>query len=325
MTITMSGMMTNNTITAIDGIRVGHVTDLEGGTGCTVILCPEKTVGGVDQRGGAPGTRETDLLRPMHIVQHLNAIVLAGGSAFGLAAADGVMQYLSEQKIGFSTGSGIAVPIIPTAILYDLEVGSNTVYPDAKMGYMAAKAATSNRVKSGTIGVGTGCRVGALAGNARATKGGLGSSSIVLSNNLIVSALFAVNAVGDVYNDDGTILGGLRDAETGRFVGTLNAMMAMSTMDRSSNTVIGAVVTNAKLNKDETNKIAQMAHDGLARAIRPAHTMYDGDTIFSLATGEIDADVNLVGALAAEVTARSIRDAVMSAMSLHGVISVRDM
>lgn len=312
-------MKMNETISAIKGIRVGHHTDLGAATGCTVILCPTDTVGGVDQRGGAPGTRETDLLRPMHMVNHVNALVLSGGSAFGLATADGVVRYLHEQKIGFQTGSGIAVPIVPAAILYDLELGDSGKFPTANDGYQAALNATDAPVESGNIGVGTGCRIGGLAGNALATKGGLGSSAVQFLNGVIVAALFAVNALGDVLGDDEIIIGGLRDANTGKFASTLNAMRSMTAQPPTSNTVIGVVVTNAKLNKEQVNKVAQMAHDGLARAVRPAHTMYDGDTIFALATGEVEADVNLIGAFAAEVTASAIRDGVLSATLLAGV------
>lgn len=312
---------TNNTLTAIDGLHVGHHTDLQHGTGCTVILCPPQTVGGVDQRGGAPGTRETDLLRPLHQVTHVNALVLSGGSAFGLGAADGVMRYLYLRGEGFMTGSGVAVPIVPAAILYDLEL-LGFHFPTPTDAYRAARSASAAPVPEGTVGAGTGCRVGALAGNAQASKGGLGSASRTLPNGLKVAALMVVNAVGDVIDADGRILAGLRDPHSGEFIGTLNALIALAQAPPpSSNTVIGGVATNAQLTKEGANKVAQMAQDGLARAISPAHTMYDGDTIFSLATGKIPADVSIVGALAAELTAEAIRRAVRTATRLGDVVA----
>lgn len=297
----------NDTLTAVEGIRVGHATHTTAQTGCTVVLCPERTIGGVDQRGGAPGTRETDLLRPMHLVEHVHAIVLSGGSAFGLATADGVMRYLREQDIGYPTGSGVHIPIVPAAILYDLETG-DAVWPDADMGYAAAAGASDAPVETGRVGSGAGCRVGKVGGPDRATNTGLGSASVTLENGLVVAALVAVNALGDVVDESGNVLAGLRTEMGDNFAGTLNALREMSTAFTSNNTVIGVVATNAQLTKEMTNRVATMAHDGLARAVRPAHTLYDGDTIFSLATGQVKADVNLVGALAAEVFAEAIRN-----------------
>ena len=309
----------NNTITAINGIRVGHTTSEAGMTGCTVILCPPNTIGGVDQRGGAPGTRETDLLRPMHLVQQVHAIALSGGSAYGLSVADGVMRYCEEQGVGYPVPPFV-VPIVPTAILMDLYMGDPTIRPNADMGYQACLSASSDPVTSGNIGAGMGCRIGGLFGNPSATKGGLGSSLIHIDDELMVGALVAVNAVGDVVDETGNIIAGIRNPD-GSFMGMLNAMrgMARMTPPDSSNTVIGTVVTNAKLTKEGVNKIAQMAQDGLAQAIRPAHTMFDGDTIFGLATGEIEANVRVVGAFAAEAMAQAIRDAVKSAKTLGDV------
>ncbi|PJF29874.1 MAG: peptidase S58 [Phototrophicales bacterium] len=309
----------NNSITAIKGIRVGHSTSEAGMTGCTVILCPPNTVGGVDQRGGAPGTRETDLLRPMHLVQHVHALALSGGSAYGLAVADGVMRYCEEQGIGYPVPPFV-VPIVPTAILMDLYMGDPTIRPNADMGYQACLSASSEPVTSGNIGAGMGCRVGGLFGNPSATKGGLGSSLIRIDDELMVGALVAVNAVGDVVDEQGHIIAGIRNPD-GSFMGMLNAMrgMARMTPPDSSNTVIGVVVTNAKLTKEAVNKVAQMAQDGLAQAIRPAHTLFDGDTIFALATGEIEANVSVVGAFATEAMASAIRDAVKSAKTLGDV------
>lgn len=320
----------NHTLTDVPGILVGHFTHLEGATGCTVIICPDGTVGGVDQRGGAPGTRETDLLRPMHLVSVVNAVVLAGGSAYGLAAADGVMRYLEDHNIGYNSRAGFLVPIVPAAILFDLGIGQSAVRPDAAMGYAACAAASAGPVPQGTVGAGTGCRIGAMQGNDFATKGGIGSASIDLGDGLIVAALMAVNAVGDVIEDDGRVIAGLRASPEGSsFVGMMNVMKRMARMVEtpaapSENTVIGVVATNARLTKDEVNKVAQMAHDGLARAVRPAHTLFDGDTIFGLATGQIPANANVIGAFAADMVADAIRNAVRAAASLAGVRAWND-
>lgn len=317
-------MTHNNTLTAVPGLRVGHATDDQRGlTGCTVILCPPGTVGGVDQRGGAPGTRETDLLRPMHLVNEVTAVVLSGGSAFGLATADGVMRWCEANGLGYKSRSGALVPIVPAAILNDLGIGEPGIRPDAAMGAAACDAATSDPVAEGCVGAGTGCRIAGGRGNGWATKGGIGSASIDLGRGLIVAALVAVNAVGDVLAEDGTILAGLRAHEhQPGFANMMHAfrqMFAAPPAAQGENTVIGVVATNAKLDKESANKIAQMAHDGLARAIKPAHTMYDGDTIFSLATSEIETDVNLVGAYAAEAVEQAIRRGVRAARSLGGV------
>ena len=317
-----------NSLTDVPGIRVGHATNLEAATGCTVIICPDDTVGGVDQRGGAPGTRETDLLSPMHLVQTVNAILLAGGSAYGLAAADGVMRYLEENGIGYTAQPGMIVPIVPAAILFDLAIGRSDVRPDAAMGYAACLSASSDAVPQGTVGAGTGCRVGAGMGNEFATKGGIGTASVDLGDGLIVAALIAVNPIGDVVDQTGKIMAGMRQPPDGNtFAGSLNMMRLVSRMveePKGGNTVIGVVATNAKLTKDQVNKVAQMAHDGIAQAIRPAHTMFDGDTLFALATGQIPANINAVGAFAAEMVAQAIRNAVETATSLAGVRSLKD-
>lgn len=319
-------MTSNDTLTAVSGIRVGHWTDLDAVTGCTVILCPPLTTGGVDQRGGAPGTRETDLLRPLHLVQSVDAILLSGGSAFGLAAADGVMRFLAERQTGFPVALGVVVPIVPAAILFDLDIGRNDVWPDSAAGYQAAQAATDAPVEQGTVGAGAGCKVGTLRGLPFATKSGLGSASIQLENGLVIAALCAVNAVGDVHDDTGAILGGLRRIDGAGFESTLMAMRAMTKIERfdNRNTVIGVVATNARLTKEQTNLVAQMAQDGLARAVRPAHTLYDGDTLFALATGAVETDASLVGAFAAEVVAEAIRNGVRTAGSLGGARAWND-
>ena len=215
----------NATLTAVPGIRVGHITDRDGATGCTVVLCPDGTVGGVDVRGGAPGTRETDLLHPAHLVDRVHAVVLSGGSAFGLATADGVMRWLAERGVGWATPAG-PVPIVPAAILYDLSIGA-PAKPDAAMGYAACEAASDAPVEQGSVGAGTGCRIGAMMGNELATKGGIGSACIDLGDGLLVAALVAVNAAGDVLDEDGRILAGLRAPEGG-FADAMSMMRAMA-------------------------------------------------------------------------------------------------
>jgi L-aminopeptidase/D-esterase-like protein len=318
----------NNTLTAIPGFRVGHVTHVEGATGCTVILCPDGTIGGVDQRGGAPGTRETDLLRPLHSVQTVNAVVLSGGSAYGLATADGVMRWCEEHEIGYRSGTGFLVPIVPAAILMDLPVGQPGIRPDAAMGYAACEAASNAPVPEGSIGAGTGARVGPMGGNDRATKGGIGSAVLRFDDGLIVAALVAVNAFGNVLDEHGQVMAGLRNPEGTGFVDVIEAIRLWrrppEPTSATSNTVIGVVATNARLTKDHANKVAQMAQNGVALAVRPAHTMFDGDTLFSLATGEVEADVSVVGAYAADVVAMAIRNGVRSATSLAGVRAWND-
>lgn len=318
---------TNNTLTAVPGIRVGQQTHLEGATGCTVVICPPGTVGGVDQRGGAPGTREIDLLRPLHLVNEVSAILLAGGSAFGLAAATGVMQYLEQHEIGYRSGTGFVVPIVPAAILMDLPVGEPGIRPDEAMGYAACEAATSDPVAQGCVGAGTGARIGAMLGNEFATKGGIGSAALALADGLIVAALVAVNSVGDVLDENGQVFAGVRQPPDGNtFPGMLNLLRDRTHLRPPSteNTVIGIVATNAQLNKEGVNKVAQMANAGIARTINPAFTMYDGDTLFALATGDIPAEVTLIGAFAAEVVAQAVRNGVRAATTLAGIRAWND-
>jgi L-aminopeptidase/D-esterase-like protein len=313
---------THRTITAVPGIEVGHATDLEGLTGCTVVLCRGGAVGGVDQRGGAPGTRETDLLRPMHMVDKVHAVLLAGGSAFGLAAADGVMRYLEEQGVGVETGVA-KVPIVPAAILFDLALGDPDARPDSAMGYAACVVAGNGVVPEGNVGAGTGAVVGAILGPGQAMKSGLGSAAVSLGEELVVGAVVAVNAFGDVIDPaTGEILAGARSPETDEPADAVAMMRDLTTGDvfgSGSSTVIGVVATNAELTKEETNKVAQMAQDGIARTVRPAHTMVDGDTLFTLATGETEADVNVVGAYAAEVVAEAVVRAVKQAEGAGGL------
>ena len=305
-----------NAITAVRGIEVGHAQNMEALTGCTVILCRKGAVAGVDVRGGAPGTRETDLLNPINLVQKIHAVVLAGGSAFGLDAAGGVMRYLEEQKIGFKTGSA-KVPIVPAAILYDLNLGHASVRPDSAMGYLAASQASSAPPGEGNVGAGTGASVGKMRGMKYAMKSGIGTYSMDIKG-IIIGALVAVNAVGDVLDPKtGRKIAGLRSGSTLALMKKNQARAAVK-----SNTVIGVIATNAKLTKAEATKVAQMAQDGLAQVIRPAHTMYDGDTIFALATGEIKADVSMVGAFAAEVMAEAIVRAVKMAGPVGGLMGL---
>ena len=317
-------MTSNDSLTCVAGIQVGHYTDRIGATGCTVALCPPGTVGAVDVRGGAPGTRETDLLQAHNLVGEVSAVLLSGGSAFGLAAADGVMRWLVERGRGYQSRSGLVVPIVPAAILFDLTVGQPGIRPDAEAGYQACQDASSQPVVMGSVGAGTGARIAAIRGDRRASKGGIGSAAISLDSGLTVAALMAVNSVGNVIGEKGEILAGLRAEAGSGFVSVLQEMARLSRPAPGENTVIGVVATNGRLSKAEAQKVAQMAHDGIARAINPAHTMYDGDTIFALATGEAPADATLVGAYAAEMVATAIRRAARSATSLAGIRAIAD-
>lgn len=321
-------MTMNDSLTRIPGFKVGHYTDLDAATGCTVVLCPPGTVGAVDVRGGAPGTRETDLLQAHNLVAEVTAVSLSGGSAYGLATADGVMRWHSERGLGYSSRSGALVPIVPAAILFDLTVGRPGIRPDSAAGYQACEAASAAPVAMGSLGAGAGARIAAIAGDERASKGGIGSASIVLPNGVIVAALMAVNAVGNVIGEDGKILAGLRSRDGEGFVSALDEMARMSAAGDGAaadeNTVIGVVATNGRLNKAQAQKVAQMAHDGIARAINPAHTLYDGDTIFALATGDVAADASVVGAFAAEMVAAAIRRAALRATSLAGIRAASD-
>jgi L-aminopeptidase/D-esterase-like protein len=318
----------HRTVTAVPGVQVGHATDPEGLTGCTVVLCREGAVGGVDQRGGAPGSRETDLLRPLHLVDKVHGVLLAGGSAFGLAAADGVMRYLEEQGVGFETGVA-KVPIVPAAILFDLALGDPGARPDGAMGYAACLAASDGAVPEGNVGAGTGAAVGRALGPEQAMKSGLGSAAVSLAAGLVVGAVVAVNAFGDVVDPTtGEILAGARSPDTNELADTLMVMRSLVSADvfgSGSSTVISVVATNAELTKEEANKVAQMAQDGVARAVRPAHTMYDGDTLFALATGERAADVNVVGAYAAEVVTEAVVRAVKRAEGAGGLPACNDL
>ena len=306
-------MTLKNAITDVRGIEVGQAQDEDALTGCTVILCRSGAVAGVDVRGSAPGTRETDLLDPVNLVEKVHAVVLTGGSAYGLDAASGVMRYLEEQDIGYDLGT-VKVPIVPAAVLYDLGLGRADVRPDAAMGYRATASASSEAPEEGNVGAGTGASVGKMRGMEFAMKAGIGTSSMNLGE-LIIGAIVAVNAIGDVVDpSNGVKIAGLRSGTTLEWMKNNRTDSAVQ-----SNTTLGVVATNAKLTKAQATKVAQMAQDGLAQAIRPAHTMFDGDAIFTLATSAVDADTSMVGAFAAEVMAQAIVRAVRMAKSAGGL------
>ncbi|WDL97860.1 P1 family peptidase [Alicyclobacillus sp. ALC3] len=326
---------TTNQFALLPGIRVGHAQDEAAATGCTVIVVPGGATAGVDVRGGAPGTRETDLLSPLNTVECVHAVLLTGGSAFGLDAAAGVMRYLEAQGVGFDTQVA-KVPIVVGAVLFDLAVGSAAVRPDAEMGYQACLAAglgAPDEVATGSVGAGTGATVGKLAGLGSATKSGIGFAR-ERWGDLEVQALIAVNAVGEVVEEAGNVLAGVRGSTAGTYVRAHDLLRAgaeatASDRDRdhdssgglSTNTTIGCLWTNARLTKAQAAKVAQMSHDGLARSIQPIHTPHDGDTMFALSVGDVPADMTVVGALAAIVTAAAVRDAVRSATDLAGLPS----
>ena len=318
-----------SSITDIAGIKVGHFTDKRRPTGCTVILTEAGATAGVDVRGAAPGTRETDLLDPKNLVQQIH-IVLSGGSTFGLDTATGVVKYLEERGIGYDAGVA-KVPIVPAAILFDLGVGDAKIRPDANAGYEACKNASDKMPAEGNVGAGAGATVGKLFGNNRAMKGGIGTASIKLPNSVTVGAIVAVNAVGDIFDPtNNKMIAGARTADGKKLMGTMNAILRGENPPPilgGTNTTIGVVATDAKLDKAQCQKIAQMAHDGLARTINPAHTMFDGDTIFALATGKsaTPANVTLLGALAAEVMAQAVVRAVKAAKGIPGWPGANDM
>src|SRR5215475_8415978 len=305
-------------ITDVDGIKVGHFTEPRRPTGCTVVLYERGAVAGVDVRGSAPGTRETDLLKPTNLVDKVNAIVLSGGSAFGLDSASGVMRYLEEHDAGYATAAG-KVPIVPAAILYDLNVGEGKIRPNADSGYKACMNAKSGPVEEGSVGAGAGATVGKIAGG-KPMKGGIGTSSIKLTNGLVVGAIVAVNCVGDVIDPKtGKIVAGARTADGKSFLNIIDAYRAgRGAPSPGQNTTIGVVATNARFDKTQMTKIAEMSHDGLARAINPTHTPSDGDTIFALSTGTSAVPPNLsaIGALAEEAVSEAILRAVMKAQSV---------
>ena len=310
-------------ITDVPGVRVGHFTDSRRPTGCTVILTTEGAVGGVDVRGAAPGTRETDLLDPVNLVERAHAVLLSGGSAFGLDAATGVMRWLEEHGIGYPAGPA-RVPIVPAAILFDLGVGDPTIRPDAAAGYAACAAATANPPEEGAVGAGAGATVGKLFGMARAMKGGSGTAALRLGK-ITVGAIVATNGVGDVVDPaTGALVAGSRDADGRLGAGAVSAILAgqlPAALQPGMATTIGVVATDAVLTKAQAKKLAQIAHDGLARTIEPVHSMWDGDTMFTLATGASGLPGNMItlGIMAARVTAAAILRAVLAAKGLPGL------
>jgi L-aminopeptidase/D-esterase-like protein len=316
-----AGRKPQDSILEVAGIRIGHAHNLQARTGCTVILCEAAgAVCGVDVRGAAPGTRETDLLDPGNLVERVHALLLSGGSAFGLDAAGGVMRFLEERGIGFDTGVA-RVPIVPAAVIYDLAVGEAHIRPDAAMGYQACVNASGEAMEEGQVGAGAGAMVGKLAGIANASKGGIASAAIRLADGATVGALVVVNAFGDIVDPTGAkILAGARMPGGRRFLNTQRAIeqgIEKTLGGRkggkparhpfaAANTTLAVIATDAALNKAQARKLAGMAHDGLARTIKPIHTMFDGDTIFALSTGELQSDVTTLGAVAAELVARAV-------------------
>lgn len=336
----------NRALTDVQGVLVGHWSDPVHGTGCTVVLTPEGSCGGVDVRGSAPGTRETALLNPVNRVDRVHGVLLSGGSAYGLGAAHGVVEWLAERGFGWFTPAA-PVPIVPAAILYDLGFGGSAVYPTQEEAYAACESASDADDKRGSIGAGTGCTVGKLLGVDRCTRGGLGQASAELPGGVVVSALIAVNAVGDIVDPiRAEQVAGARDPESGLLVDSLSVAASLDSFffrpsgpdsipsspspDQSDsednhpvqeNTSIGVVATNLSLSKTEVTKLAQMAQTGVSRTTRPAHTLYDGDCLFGLSTGALDAQIelSLLGAVAAEVVAAAVLDGVLNATPAHGV------
>lgn len=316
-------------LTEVPGVKVGHFTDARRPTGCTVILTEEGAVGGVDVRGSAPGTRETDLLNPTNLVDKVHAVLLSGGSAFGLEAATGVVRYLEERKIGFNVGVA-HVPIVPAAILFDLGVGDAKIRPDAAAGYKACEAASTARPAEGNVGAGAGATVGKLYGGKRAMKAGIGTASIKMAG-ITVGAIVAVNAVGDIVDPaTGRPIAGARTEDGKSLLNTREAILRgvlPASLLAGTATTIGAVATDAVLTKAQAQKIAQMAHDGLARTINPIHTMFDGDTLFALGTGKSGktGNPNLIGILAAEAMAIAVVRAARAARGIEGYPSANDL
>jgi len=311
--------MVNNksSICDVPGIRVGHFHVQAAKTGCSVVLPDQPAVAGVDVRGSAPGTRELELLHPVRLVKKVHAILLSGGSAFGLDAAGGVQHYLEERGIGFDAGVA-KVPIVPAAVIFDLAVGDASVRPDKSMGYNACQGASKNFRAEGLIGAGCGATVGKLLGMEFCSPGGVGTASLKLAENVWVGALSVVNALGEVVDENGNTIAGIRNPDGDGFLSSLDVLQKNSGDFgfHSTNTTLCVVATSAKLTKESATKVAQMAQDGLGRAIRPAHTMHDGDIVFALSTGDIEIDITIIGALAAEVVAESIRRAVRAARTI---------
>jgi L-aminopeptidase/D-esterase-like protein len=312
----------------IDGLRIGQVTDKEHNTGCTVVLAESGAVAGVDVRGGAPGTHGTDTLRPENLVERLHAVVLTGGSAFGLASVQGVMRYLRQRNCGFQTAHGV-VPIVSGAVIFDLGLNKSGTLPDADMGYRACENSSVAAAEQGCVGAGTGATVGKLFGLERAMKGGQGFASLVSPNGLRLWALAVVNAFGDVRNhEDGQLLAGARTKDGRRLANAAASLTKLETLRgfSATNTVLGVVGTNATLSKAELTRVAQMAHDGIARAVFPSHTLYDGDTIFALSTESYGrVETTIVGALAAHMMAQAIVNGVVHAVKVDNLPAHQDL
>ena len=312
-------------ITDVEGIKVGHCQSQEGMTGCSVIICEEGATGGVDVRGSAPGTRETDLFKAEKLVDKVNAVVLAGGSAFGLDASSGVMKYLEEKGIGLDVGV-TKVPIVSSAVIFDLNIGNYKIRPDFDMGYLAAKNASIDNREQGNVGCGMGATVGKILGPENAMKSGLGSASVKIGE-LVVSAMVALNSFGDIYDfSDNKQIAGVYDYKNNNLLNTVKIMKDKNKKIgfNVKNTTIGIIVTNAVLTKAQGNKVSQMAHNGFARTINPVHTMVDGDTIFTMATNKINSDINLIGTLAAEAMSKAIINAISLAEGVKGLKTYKD-
>ncbi len=324
------GRPLNRTITSVPGIEAGHYTDLVNATGCTVVLCRKGAVGGVDVRGGSPGTRETDLLQPARRVDQLFAVTLSGGSAFGLDAASGVMAWLEEQGVGFRVSAEVIVPIVSSAIIYDLGLVNSKVRPGPEEGRAACAAASKDTLAEGTVGAGTGATVAKTGGTPRAVKGGLGSAALKLPSGVTVAAVVAVNSIGGIWDyTNGQLVAGPR-RDSGGFddpVGVLLDGSPPASPTGPVNTTIGVVATDARLNREESNYLARVSHDGLAITIRPCHTIRDGDTMFAMATGESDAtaDLTALGSAAVEATAQAVLRAVRRATGLGGIPAVSEL
>ncbi len=314
-------------ITDVEGIKVGHACYENGMTGCTVIICEEGATPGIDVRGSAPGTRETDIFKAKKTVNKVHGIVLSGGSAFGLEAASGVMNYLEEVGVGLEVGP-TRVPIVASAVIYDLEIGDYRIRPDLSLGYEAASLADQDDRSQGNIGCGLGATVGKLLGSDSSMKGGLGSASIRVGD-LVVGAIVAVNAVGDIfdYKDNTQLAGPYRNGHmenSYELIKTSSISRKTIETSENKNTTIGVIATNAKLSKSQASKISEMAHNGYARSINPVHTLLDGDTIFTMGTNKIESDINLIGSLAAEVMSRAIVNGIKSADSYKGFKAYKD-
>ena len=310
-------------IKQIKDFRIGNAEYNEGVTGCTVIICEEGATAGVEVKGGAPGTRETDLLNPVNMVDKIHGILLTGGSAVGLDAASGVMEYLEEREIGFDVGV-TKVPIVCAAALFDLAIGNYKIRPDKKLGYEACVDSEKRNIKEGNYGAGLGATIGKILGPQNSMKGGLGTYAVKIGE-LMIGAVVAVNALGDVYDsEENKIIAGVLDSEKKNLLNTESIMVSKyddKTNLFNGNTTIGAIITNGKLTKSEANKVASMAHNGFARSIRPVHTMFDGDTIFTMASGKIIVDVNTIGMISANIMEKAVVNAIKNAESICGINS----